>query len=355
MNGRPLLSGGVIVAAILLVAFVTRPGVAPLMDSSFSQSNCAIAERDKAVAERDLLRAEFARDVALAARDKAVSELDAVVSGRGGASPTTNAALAPALDAKVSAGVARLRPRMVQNLLFSNPNCQDKGNYVRQWRGQAVVVEVGGYHGEELAMFKGLVRKLYTYEPSPAKAAQIRSAIASNGMSDVVVFRPVAASDHVGEASFFVPSAEGTQQDSLGDISFLDASRRSITVPLVRLDDEIHERVHLLKIDTQGHEMGVVKGAEGIIKKYGIDMIHAEFSPGLMRGHGVKPEDFLEYMFQLGYTCFYCTEAFGIPASNLPDFSGTRSAPWEWGQFTKDFGEYPGIVGHGAWGDLVCV
>ena len=316
MNGaRPLLSGGVIAAAILLVVLV----------------------------ERDVLRAESARDAALAARDEALANLNAAVLGH-----SENAALPP------SSG-ARLRPRMIQNLLFSSPNCQDKGAYVRQWRGEAVVVEVGAYRGEELVMFKGLVRKLYTYEPSPGKAAEIRSTIANNGMSDVVVFRPVAASDHAGEASFFVPSAEGTQQDSLGDISFLDNSRRRITVPLVRLDDEIHERVHLLKIDTQGHEMGVVKGAEGIIKNYGIDIIHAEFSPGLMRGHGVKPEDFLEYMFQLGYTCFYCTEAFGIPASNLPDFSGTRSAPWEWGQFTKDFGEYPGIVGHGAWGDLVCV
>jgi FkbM family methyltransferase len=316
MNGaRPLLSGGVIAAAILLVVLV----------------------------ERDVLRAESARDAALAARDEAFANLNAAVLGH-----SENAALPPISG-------ARLRPRMIQNLLFSNPNCQDKGAYVRQWRGEAVVVEVGAYRGEELVMFKGLVHKLYTYEPSPAKAAEIRSTIASNGMSDVVVFRPVAASDHAGEASFFVPSAEGTQQDSLGDISFLDNLRRSITVPLVRLDDEIHERVHLLKIDTQGHEMGVVKGAEGIIKNYGIDIIHAEFSPGLMRGHGVKPEDFLEYMFQLGYTCFYCTEAFGIPASNLPDFSGTRSAPWEWGQFTKDFGEYPGIVGHGAWGDLVCV
>ena len=252
----------------------------------------------------------------------------------------------------------RARPRLVHNLLFSSSTCEDKASYVQQWKGDAVVVEVGSYQGEELALFKGLVRKMYTYEPSPAKFEKIRSVISELGMEKVVTFRPAAASDKTGEASFNVVSTEGTQQDSLGDVSFLtkkSSSSKTINVPIVRLDSEIQERVHLLKIDTQGHEIAVVKGAEGIIRKFGIDVIHAEFSPGLMRGHGTKPEAFLEYMWQLGYTCSYCTASFGLQNSELPVASGAQAQPWGWNAFTASFGEVFEIPGHGAWGDLICI
>jgi hypothetical protein len=126
-----------------------------------------------------------------------------------------------------------------------------------------------------------------------------------------------------------------------------------VTVQTVRLDSEIKERIHLLKIDTQGHELQVIKGAEGIIKKYGIDVIHTEFSPALMRGHGVEPQEYLEYLWSLGYTCSYCNNAFTLPASELP--KSTQGGAWGWNTFTDAFGALHEIPGHGAWGDLICV
>lgn len=228
---------------------------------------------------------------------------------------------------------------------------------MRQWKGEAVVVDVGSYRGEELSLFKGHVRKLITYEPSPAKFDKIHQTISELGMENIVTFRPAAASDRAGEASFNVVHTQGSQQDSIGDIGFLLTGReyKSIKVPVVRLDSEIEERIHLLKIDTQGHELAVVRGAEGIIRKYGIDVIHAEFAPGLMRGHGTKPEAFLEYMWKLGYTCSYCTASFDLQDSELPAVTGPRARPWGWNSFTAGFGEIFEIPGHGAWGDLICI
>ena len=115
----------------------------------------------------------------------------------------------------------RARPRVVHNMLFGSSSCSDKAAYVRQHRGGAVVVEVGAYLGEELAQFKGLVKRLYTYEPSKSKHKAIRAAIAAAGMKDVVTMRPVAVSDANGEAMLQMAKAEGTQQDSLGEIGFM--------------------------------------------------------------------------------------------------------------------------------------
>ncbi len=265
---------------------------------------------------------------------------------------TTNSSIGPI-------GVfPRQRPRLIHNILFLPPKCEDKVGLIRQWKGDAVVVEVGAFRGGELFDFKGFVRKFYTYEPSPPKFSFIHQANIDNEMESVVTFRPVAASDRSGEATFYVPLASGgTEQDSFGNIEFMDPSRRSIKVPMVRLDEEIFERVHLLKIDTQGHELSVLKGAEGIIRTYGIDVIHTEFAPGLIRGQNQKPEDFLEYVWQLGYSCMYCNNPFGHPPDSIPQNSGKRSGPWAWKKFSDDFGECPAMPGpgHGAHGDLICI
>ena len=169
----------------------------------------------------------------------------------------------------------RARPRLVHSLLYTDPVCKRKADYVRGWRGEAVVVEVGAFHGEEIPQFKGLVKRLISYEPAEPKLATIRAVIAEHGMDDVVTLRPVAASARAGEATLQLAKGEGTQQDSLGDIGFMtkdNPTRKNVTIKTVRLDEEIHERVHLLKIDTQGHELSVLKGAEGIIRNFGVDV-----------------------------------------------------------------------------------
>jgi len=248
----------------------------------------------------------------------------------------------------------RARPRIVHNILWGSTGCGDKAAYVRGWGGQAVVVEVGAYHGEEIPQFKGLVKRLYTYEPSAPKLPLIRSTIATAGMENVVTVRPVAASSKTGTAILQLAKSEGTQQDSLGEIGFMtkdNPSRKNVTIETVRLDEEIFERIHLLKVDTQGHELAVLQGAEGIIKRYGVDVIHIEFSPALMRGHNVDPKDYLEYLWSWGYSCSYCRDNFNLPDSELPRIESL----WGWKSFTDSFGELHEIPGHGAWGDLLCV
>ena len=81
--------------------------------------------------------------------------------------------------------------------------------------------------------------------------------------------------------------------------------------------------------------------------------IHTEFSPKLMAGHGIKPEDYLEYLWGMGYTCSFCAidPHSGLPEKELP----SPTQPWTWEAFTSSFGEIADIPGHGTWGDLLCI
>ena len=53
-----------------------------------------------------------------------------------------------------------------------------------------------------------------------------------------------------------------------------------LTVPSIRLDDIVKEDVLLLKVDVEGWEWGVFKGAAGLIRDYKVENIIMEYSPG---------------------------------------------------------------------------
>mmetsp|Transcript_48605 Transcript_48605/g.78257 ORF Transcript_48605/g.78257 Transcript_48605/m.78257 type:complete len:158 (-) Transcript_48605:306-779(-) len=77
-------------------------------------------------------------------------------------------------------------------------------------------------------------------------------------------------------------------------------------VSSVRIDDLVHEPVVLLKVDTQGHELQVLLGAERLISHYGVDVILLEFAPKLLMANGVDPALVLHYLYNMGYQCFTC-------------------------------------------------
>lgn len=87
---------------------------------------------------------------------------------------------------------------------------------------------------------------------------------------------PAAASNHTGKQRIHVlPSDE---MSSLNDQTFVGIRSASTEdIALVSLDDVVAEDVHLLKIDTQGHELAVLQGAEQLLTHHYVHMIELEF------------------------------------------------------------------------------
>lgn len=86
-------------------------------------------------------------------------------------------------------------------------------------------------------------------------------------LNDVeITLHEAAATDHVGSVTFtYKPRLPLTSGGSLERVS---ANRASETVPAITLDSVVDQPVALLKIDVEGHEMAVLRGAAALIEKY---------------------------------------------------------------------------------------
>jgi FkbM family methyltransferase len=141
-------------------------------------------------------------------------------------------------------------------------------------RSGAVAVDVGasfGLFSYHLARLVGRTGTVFSFEPHPSNRVVLEKLAKAR---PAVRFRPVAVSDEPGSAQMQVPVFGGrhvTAQSSLahgfGDLE--GVAVESVSVPTVRLDDELGDRsIDFIKIDVEGHEIAVLQGAAGILRKY---------------------------------------------------------------------------------------
>lgn len=110
--------------------------------------------------------------------------------------------------------------------------------------------------------------EVIAFEPNRRAARRLADNIALNGLFDDARFyvrvHEVAASDKHGSAVFrYNPSVPLTSGGSLEREAA--ANTATETVQTVRLDDEVPERVAVIKIDVEGHEPAVLAGAAHIL------------------------------------------------------------------------------------------
>ncbi len=130
----------------------------------------------------------------------------------------------------------------------------------------AVVYDIGanvGYFSLLAAVLAGPEGRVFAFEPLPRNLAFLRRHVALNGLGNIVAIVPAAVSERSGEAAFDTgaSSAMGHLTESGG-----------ITVQMVALDEMMAAGElpppDFMKIDVEGAEYAVLKGARDLLKKY---------------------------------------------------------------------------------------
>lgn len=162
-----------------------------------------------------------------------------------------------------------------------------------------LLLDVGAAAGHTAALMLDMspASKLEAFEPNVENLRFFTSNIGS-----LATLHPVAVSDLDGDVSFVVPSKiSGTEPgwtgmagySSAGMIASAKEELPTTRVKSVRIDTVVAEHVRFIKIDTQGAELRVLRGAEKLLKRQQVDMLLIEFSGKMdvveeLAGHGYR-------------------------------------------------------------------
>lgn len=122
-----------------------------------------------------------------------------------------------------------------------------------------------GYMTSLLAVRAGPTGRVLSFEPHPSLAEQLRQnagEFARNNSVAPIEIHQVALSDTVGTANLVCPDGFSSNEG----LGFLSATSEGTSVPTVRLDDVVGDRVvSVMKLDVEGHEPAVLRGATRLL------------------------------------------------------------------------------------------
>lgn len=182
-------------------------------------------------------------------------------------------------------------------------------------------VDVGahiGFFTMRMAARVGASGRVYALEPFDSNADLLERSIAENRLGDRVVFRRAAAGASTGTATLTFPRETLNTGGAylLRDGTAPLAGNLRQTVPVVALDDlELRRPVRLIKMDVEGAEPQVLRGAAKILKD-DRPIVLSELHPTqLERASGTSVDAFLALVRDLGYQA---QDLRGTPITHAP-------------------------------------
>lgn len=180
------------------------------------------------------------------------------------------------------------------------------------------VVDIGaniGIYTRFLAKLVGDTGRVIAFEPEPQNFERL--------LKNVAYFRNVdavhaAVSDYSGDITLFC------SQDLNVDHQTYDNGemRKRVIVPAVSRDDyfERGQQIDLVKLDVQGFEFHVLKGARRLFQESANLVLLIEFWPYGLQMAGVEPDALLELVEEMGFLWRPTNVPFGSSAEvYLPD------------------------------------
>ena len=166
---------------------------------------------------------------------------------------TLSARLAPFLPVRLVAAAARtVYPRFEPELARLADLCPP---------GCGTAVDVGGWYGPWTQRLSGRAHQVVTLEPVPHLADLLASVTPPN-----VRVIQAAASDRPGTARLWLPPDDAGDR-GVSSLVRRDIHARALEVPRITLDDLGLRDVGFIKIDVDGGELAVLRGATALLAR----------------------------------------------------------------------------------------
>ena len=168
-------------------------------------------------------------------------------------------------------------------------------------------IDVGGHVGfftMQMAAMVGPAGRVYAFEPFDANADLLERSIAENGFQERVLFQRAAVGAATGTArlTFPVETLNSGGAYLLQDGGAPLAGNQQKDVPVVALDGlELRRPVRFIKMDVEGAEPQVLRGAARILAEDKPVMLSELHPTQLARASGMTADAFLAQIAALGY------------------------------------------------------
>jgi FkbM family methyltransferase len=156
--------------------------------------------------------------------------------------------------------------------------------------------------------------RVVAFEPQPGLARRLTDVCRATRLDNVIV-EAKAAYSHSGDQKLFLPT--GHQPGASLHRAAVEAeSFTTLLVPVVALDDyfDANVPIALLKIDVEGAELGVFKGAERILRQHApllmFECENRHLAPGNVR-------DVFSYLAGLGYEGSFISDDEVLPIAQF--------------------------------------
>lgn len=195
-----------------------------------------------------------------------------------------------------------------------------------------IAVDVGANLGLYAGRLAQLCREVHCFEPIPWLAENLATRLPRRGAA----IHQIALSDRAGAAELRVPFSEtGKEMHGLSTLEEANTFQQNFkTTRLVhcrvdRLDAVIGDPVGFIKIDVEGHELPVLRGAAEILRRdQPTLLIESE-----QRNNTEAPASIFKFLTDLGYSGFFYEEnrrrsisEFDVDQHQLPREKRLRNA-----------------------------
>jgi FkbM family methyltransferase len=205
----------------------------------------------------------------------------------------------------------------------------------RHLRPGDIACDIGANKGSFIFWLSRWVRhgRVVAFEPQPDLARRLSDVCRATGLDNVTV-EAKAVYSHSGDQELFLPS--GHQPGASLHRTALEAEAfTTLSVPLVTLDDyfDASEGIALLKVDVEGAELDVFRGAERILRQHAPLLVFECENRHLAKGN---VGNVVSYLARLGYDGSFISGNQVLPVSRF-DAAVHQRQDGEWFWKRKDY------------------
>jgi FkbM family methyltransferase len=171
-------------------------------------------------------------------------------------------------------------------------------------RKRDTAIDVGANCGFYTSLFWSIVKpsgRVLAFEPNPSQFRRLTEWFHNNRVSNVEFF-PAALGDEETIATLFVHPAKDWRNNAT--LTPVDDGWNEVEVKVLRLEELLAKqkitRVRLMKVDVEGFEGKVLKGAENLLAAGTFEYILIEFNDYWLSQNGSSSGQLMRYCQSLG-------------------------------------------------------